>query len=350
MEIAMLSIYISDDCSRNCQYCYRSLSSKKMTPQVADDLSTWVASIAIENNIKDLYIWLLGGEPTNNIDVAIRFTKSLTEKLPGYQDLFYGYKNLGVCSPNRRSLQRMLFTNGDLLTASMLKELKKEHIRIVLNPTYDTLKDFEDKLLFVKNTCGGCRIAIALNDINMARLSELTKLAIKHNSHMRINRLYHGGTIPGYVEEYTKQMSRMFDLLLEAEHPMWPNWIMESTYPQWKGQKNPYTCGRRFAAIDTEGTIRGCNPDMDTKIGTIYTHKHWSDLKFRQRWSAKNLPECQGCKFITICQGGCPFTRKLKWNTYNKATPFCSAFKILFPKLMELTKKWEEKWGLIGVK
>lgn len=345
MEVMMLSIYISDDCHRECQYCYRPLSSSKMTSQVADDLSTWIADVAIENKLKDLYVWLLGGEPTNNIDIALRFTRLLRCKLPNYQDLFYSYKKPGVCSSDRRGLQRMLFTNGDLLTEPMLKELKEENIRIVLNPTYDGLKEFEDKLLFVKNICGGCRMSIALNDINLARLPELTKLAIKHNSHMRINRLYHGGTIPGYVEEYAKQMSKMFDLLLEAERPMWPNWIMESTYPQWKGPKNPYTCGRRFAAIDTGGIIRGCNPDMDTKIGSIYTHKHWSDLVFPQRWSAKNLPECQGCDWITLCQGGCPYTRKLAFGTYDHKSPFCEAFKKLFPKLMLLTKKWEEKYA-----
>jgi radical SAM protein with 4Fe4S-binding SPASM domain len=209
----------------------------------------------------------------------------------------------------------------------------------MLNPTYESLEEVERRIKFIKETCGGCHLAIVLNEINLFRLEDLTKLAIKYHSQMRINRLYNGGNIPGYVEEYKNQMSKMFDLLLEAEWAMWPNWIMESTYPTWDGPKNPYSCGKWFAVIDVDGTIRSCNPDYSTVIGHISTSR-WDDLKFPQRWSAKNLPECQGCKWVLWCQGGCPYTRKLTWGTYDRKTPFCSAFKELFPKLEMLKNKW----------
>jgi radical SAM protein with 4Fe4S-binding SPASM domain len=181
-----------------------------------------------------------------------------------------------------------------------------------------------------------------LNDFNLPRLEDLAKLAVKQDCHIRTNRLYNGGTILNYVDEYKFQMKKMFNVLLEAKSPMWPNIIMESTVPTYPGPKNPCLCGKRYIVIDVDGTIRSCNPDQDTKIGSIYTH-NFKDLKFPQRWSAKNLPECQGCEWITWCQGGCPYTRKLAYGTYERKSPFCSAFKELFPMLMELKKKYENR-------
>jgi radical SAM protein with 4Fe4S-binding SPASM domain len=136
-------------------------------------------------------------------------------------------------------------------------------------------------------------------------------------------------------------MHKVFDSLLKAEVPMWPNWIMESTYPTWEGPKNPYSCGRWLIVVDTDGGLRSCNPDSETVVGHIDTIQNWKEIKPPQRWSAKNLEECQGCQWVTICQGGCPYSRKLTYGTYNQKTPFCSAFKTLFPRLLELNEKWK---------
>ena len=211
---------------------------------------------------------------------------------------------------------------------------------VLLNPCDDGIEKIEKKISQIKSICGGCNLAIALDPFNLSRLENLTALALKHSCHLRTNRLYDGGSIPGYIEKYESSMRRMFELLLDAEKPVWPNWIMESTYPTWVGPKNPYSCGRWFAAIDPDGTIRSCNPDKATVIGSISDFPLWENLRFHQRWSAKNLPECEGCDWVVWCQGGCPYTRKLTWGTYGRKTPFCQAFKNLFPLLMQLKERW----------
>lgn len=330
----MIHLLMSNSCHRNCDHCYsHNKAEGAMSGKVTEDVALWITNICKEEDVMHLRVASAGGEPTNNIDNVFHIQDVLESKLLEHK--------LRITPDERhKSINFSIFTNGDLLTDEMLGGIKNRKIRVMLNPVYDSLEEVEDKLIKIKKICGGADFAIALNDFNLPRLSELTKLAIKYKAHMRINRLYDGGCIPGYVDEYELQMSKMFDLLLESDWVMWPNWIMESTFPTWESPKNPYSCGRWWIAIDTDGTIRSCNPDYDTKIGSVYTHFHWKELKFPQRWSAKNLPECRGCEWVLWCQGGCPYTRKLAYGTYDKKTPFCSAFKQLFPKLMLLKDKW----------
>jgi radical SAM protein with 4Fe4S-binding SPASM domain len=334
MNSLMVLLFMSNFCHRICDHCYCHKAEDKMSRKTTGDVAKWIVNICKEENVEHLHVSLAGGEPTNNIDNVFYLQDVLKSGLSGY-------KPGGPLWPVKdKTINFHLHTNGDLLTDEMLREIGSRRISIKLNPVYDSLEEIENKIIKIQKTCKWMTLALALNDVNLPRFPELTKLAIKYKAHLRTNRLYNGGCIPGYVDEYTIQMHKMFDLLLESEWTMYPNWIMESTFPTWEGPKNCYSCGKWWAVIDTDGTIRGCNPDYDTKVGLIYTHLHWKDLKFPQRWSAKNLPECQGCEWITWCQGGCPYTRKLAYGTYDKRTPFCSAFKQLFPKLMLLKDKW----------
>jgi len=327
LEALMAFVYVSNDCHRHCEDCYWNNPTPRMTEEMALKSSRWIAETCREQEVKKLRILFLGGEPLNNEKIIFQFIDDLENHLPKFTE-------------SHQDGKYILFTNGDLLTEDILSNLKSRKVFICVNPTYDSLEEVEKKILRVKRACGGCSLAISLNTLNMQRLPELTELAVRHNCKLRVNRLYHGGNIPGYIDEYTKQMSKMFEILLVAPTPVYPNWIMESTYPTWEGPKNCYSCGKWLAIIDTDGGIRSCNPDPTTVIGHIGTHR-WNDLVFLQRWTSKNLPECQGCEWVVWCQGGCPYTRKLTWGTYEKASPFCSAFKELFPRLTKLKERWE---------
>jgi radical SAM protein with 4Fe4S-binding SPASM domain len=298
-----------------------------MSEDTVDRATNWITTTCLENEVQRLHLAFVGGEPLNNYSMIFRMIDKVNELKPSFTK---EYKAAGS----------VIYTNGDLLTPTLYKGIKDRRILLRVNPTYESLEDFEKKVVNIKDTLGGCAISVALNGLNMGRLPDLASIVVKHGLQIRTNRLYGGGSIPGYVEEYKRQMSKMFDIFLEADVPTYPDWIMESTLPLWKGQKNPALCGKYFVVIDVDGTIRSCNPDPDTKVGHIDTTA-FKDIKFPQRWSAKNLPECQECPYVTHCQGGCPYTRKLTFGTYDKKSPFCSAFKELFPKLYELRNRWE---------
>ena len=309
-----LYLLVTNECSKNCDHCYAKNEEKKMTGQVASDLAKWIS----REDFKQLSLTIAGGEPTTNIDVVF-----------GFYDLVREYKPL--CH---------FFTNGDFLNDDILQELKQRNMGVKFNPTYRSLIEIESWISKIKNICGKVTLAVVANEINLPRLPELTELVLKYRAKLRINYLYDSNSLPNYVGEYTKQMSKVLDLLLESEYVMWPDYLIANVLPTYEGVANPYKCGKCRLTIDVDGTIRSCHPDYDTKIGSIYTHQ-FKDLRFPQKWSAENLPECQGCEWIMWCQGGCPYTRKLAYGTYDYRTPFCPAFKQLFPKLRQLKDKWK---------
>lgn len=325
----MIFLYITNQCNKGCDHCYNPSKPEHMTPETAENSVQWIKNICDAESVKNLRIVFLGGEPLENVNTLFQFVDSVNSKIPDVVPLL----------PEGQFIS---FTNGDLFTDEILKGYRDRRIKILFNPTYDSIEEIERKVIYIKSICHGCSLSVALNDVNMPRVDELAKLAVKYHCNMRINRLYDGGNNPDYVEQYRAQMHQVLEILLSSPKPIYPNWIMESTFPTWDGQNNPYSCGRWLVIIDPDGTLRSCNPDYETIIGHINTTKHWSELKFPQRWSAKNLPECQGCEWIGWCQGGCPYTRKLAYGTYDRKSPFCEAFKELFPYLMILKKRWIE--------
>ncbi len=329
----MVFTYVNNECNRECPSCYWSNTGGKMIGRIASDSAKWIANICEEEKVKSVRINFLGGEPLLNIDTVFYYIDTLKNLLPKHTNPY----------PDG---QFLLFTNGDYLSEEILGACKRRRVLLFLNPTYDSLGDIEDKIKRIKSICHGCSLSIVLDSLNMPRIDKIAKLAIKHNCHMRINRLYDGGRDPEYVKEYGKQMDKVLDLLLESSPPIWPNWLIESTYPMWEGPKNCYSCGKWLIIIDPDGTLRSCNADLDTKVGSIYTHLHWKELKMHQRWSAKNIPECQGCEWTTLCQAGCPYTHKLAYGDYNHPSPFCKEFKKLFSKLMEITRRYKQYHGL----
>jgi len=323
------NLYITNVCNRTCTYCYYPKDLEHMNIETAYDVAIWIENLCKQEKVEQYRCHFLGGEPFQNKEVLFFLVRQLEKHLPPTA--------LGA-----KEGKYVVFTNGDLLDGDTLRHCKIKGIKLMYNPTYDDLSIIREKVDFIKDICGGVSLAVVADDKNLERLPALAQLAVDHNIHVRINRLYSGGKIPGYVEEFGKQMHRVFDILLAAEKPMWPNFIVESMTVTWPGPKNPNFCGKYFLVVDPDGSIRSCNGDIETKIGHITTHHKMSDFNFSHRWTAKNLPECTGCEWITWCQGGCPYTRKLAYGTYDKKSPFCSVFKDIFPMLMQLAKRWEK--------
>lgn len=334
MFALMTNIYITNVCEKNCKSCYYPHGNEYMSEDMIDTVATWVGKQCRDENVKEYRAHILGGEPFIAKDRLFSLVDKIRAKLPE-----------STRAP--REGQFVVFTNGDELDGKTLAECKTRKIKLMLNPTSDTLLTVHEKMHFIKYVCGGVSLAVVADECNLHRLPALAQLAIAHNGHIRINRLYDGGKDKAYVDEFIKQMHGVFDLLLSAERPMWPNFILESTYPLWYDKLNPYSCGKWLVVIDCDGTIRTCNADISTVCGHVDSNISIRNINFVQRWSSDYIPECAGCEWAQggWCQGGCPYTRKLAFGTYNCRTPFCEGYKTLFPRLKELVRKWKEYNG-----
>jgi len=309
-------------CTQHCPNCYYT-GNGVMDEGMVRSVASWIRGVCKGQGVKEAKIQFLGGEPLTNLPILLSLMEALDD-LPGHPDGKF-----------------ITYTNGSLLTESVMGDLKAYHTKVMLNPTHNNLVWVLEKASTIKRMMGGVSLSVVADATNLPRLAALTAIMCRLKGAIRINRLYDGASIPGYIDEYKKQMHRVFDIVLESDYVMYPNFILESTYPLWPDDRNPHSCGRWLVIIDPNGNIRSCNPDMSTVVGNVHTTA-WEDIKFHQRWSAKGLPECQGCEWSVggWCQGGCPYTRKLTFGSYGHKTPFCEAFKELFPRLKELKDKW----------
>jgi len=334
MKNLHIIMYVSNRCNRSCPECYYPHGDGVMTSEVMDKVSNWIISTCQDEKVKWVKVNFLGGEPIMDKEIIFSILNKLEEGLPFHTRAHPEYKY-------------SVFTNGDFITSEFLHKAKQFDLRVCINPATASLGEVEDKIQKVLSVLTHCGLAPVFDELNMGRAKELAELAVKYDcSTLRINRLYDGANREGYLTKYKKAMHDVFDVLLFAPKPIYPNSIMETTYPVYPGTiipltkgDNPYCCGSWLAIIDWDGTLRSCNPDLSTVVGHIDTHK-FSDLRFPQRWSAEGFEECQVCQWVDVCQAGCPYTRKLTYGTYNKKTPFCEAFKELFPRLFQLTEKW----------
>lgn len=326
MDLFRVNIINTYECNKFCEGCYIPRTGDRMDSTLARIAAAWVTKTVEEKIAKRTVVHFFGGETLLNLEPVFVVFDYLLDHCPPFD-----------------ASSTLLFTNGDFLTRKILGELKKRHIKLLLNPTDSALDVVEQRMEFIEKFCGGVSLSVALTKLNMDRLLDLVRLAIKHNAHIRLSRLYEKSIDPLYIKEYAYRMEEALKLLLLSKTPMWPNFIVDSYYPTWKGDKNPYLCGKSLVVIDPDGTLRSCNPDFHAKLGHLSENPKFSDFKFPQRMSAKRYSECQECEWVVWCQGGCPYSSKVVHGEYGKGkTPFCSAVKRLFPLLMALTQKWEE--------
>ena len=160
-------IYINSNCERFCPNCYYEQNKfEPMSVRLAERVGIWITDMLRDRNTPFFKVTFIGGEPTLNFEAMMTIINTVVERKPVQAEL----------AP-RSGFH--IFTNGDYFTTDMLNTLKKYHVYILLNPTYDSLEGIENKMKFITETRQGCSLAVALDDQNLERLPELAKLCLK---------------------------------------------------------------------------------------------------------------------------------------------------------------------------
>jgi len=100
-----------------------------------------------------------------------------------------------------------------------------------------------------------------------------------------------------------------------------------------------YTCGagRWYLVIDHFGRISPCQMRMDRTVGDVCM----SDPLAAVRAAFVNLPvdergDCAGCTWRYACGGGCPLMAGQPVGGRASASPYCAAYRALYPELIRL--------------
>jgi len=311
---------VTKRCNRSCAGCYSSyaydrwgLDKKELTtvmsPDIAEKGANWVAHLLkhwdVAHDEPDVLVRVgfMGGEPLLQPDLVFKISDIIRQ----------------TTSPHFN-----IYTNADKFSQEILSEAKSRRIMFTINPADDPIEVVEKKLKLAKSICGGCSMTMALNSFNLERIEELVKLGIRSDSHMRINKLHQGPSLPGYIDEYERQMSKGLKLLIEADVPIWPNFLLHCVFPlrglysKKRGFiETDYTCrcGSALFIVDPDGSVRSCLADPTSKVGDI--DAQWLGLNSYvtpQEYIAKDIPECEKCEWAWLCRGVTKICILSLWN------------------------------------
>lgn len=154
-------------------------------------------------------------------------------------------------------------------------------------------------------------------------------------------------------DEYAKFFCNMFDL-----------WFVDSVYRTFDIQEfpqiidlllfkrstkslcsNSQNCGRNFICANELGDFYSCNRLCNISnfyLGNVYTDEI-SKIIINNSNFCKNrfdaLKECKKCKWLAICNGGCPANAFFASGSYNNKDYFCQAKLIIYNHVEQVLKK-----------
>lgn len=311
-------------CNCDCPYCFEEKNGTFMTKQTARDYIRWLEPQL--ENVKQFYVSWFGGEPL------------LSKELIG----FISSEIIHLSKKYNFEYSACIVSNGVLLDRPFIKRMNDLNIKSV-QITLDGDKEVHDRYRFLKGTNNGtfdiilknleeyCKytdsnIASALrvnvtdeNYDSIPRLLDRIPNSIKLRCMLSFRWVYaHSyGRNPGIEFSASKKGNAPFENLAHLYRLAHQKGFITNTFDEGL-HCNFCECDfDRAFQIDQDGDIFMCTHSMDKSeiIGNI--RDGFGSQKDITRYAKFintnpfNDPECQTCKILPICKGGCRKARYL---------------------------------------
>lgn len=342
-----LVLKVTHECNLECSYCdyIHSLPKVDVKSNLSiNDLENILIKTA--QSYKDISLIFHGGEPLilpiSYYENVIRIQHDIT-------------RNYNVIFSN--SIQ----TNGTLLSQSIIDFLKSNNIHIGIS--LDGPKNIHDKNRpFIKSNQSSFDIIIKNinilknNGINVSTLIVATKDVIKNpyglysfykknDLSFKINELFPKYTMQEFIPT-NKELGSFYKKLFYI-------WINDKKEPiltiqpfvsiiigLWEGNIGDCTYNSNcssFFIIETDGAVNVCSRliDKSYSLGNII-HQDWkeiheSELLKQLSKRKKMLPkDCNNCKWIELCYGGCPACVSDSAQDLYQKTIWCKSREMMF--------------------
>lgn len=316
--IGSLVLNLTNMCNFECDYCYYKASNKDKHKQVLDKnlFIYWFSEIYLKkfNNITDLHITYIGGEPTLEKQLLLDITTYINN----------------ICLKNNINVIYSLITNGYHLSskfASHMVNLGINHVQITLDGYKDEHEKYrKDKLSGhsydriinnLKNCINYLNICIRINfdektkeDNIYSLLCDLKRIGIKD--------IYFAA-----LEETVDTVQSCNLNIIKNEH------IIEKYDKLWNIKNNlgfkfnqplpPLTgscMSKNLLAfnIDSDGYVYSCPSTAGIKNKRLF---HISNENFTNK-NIDKKNNCIHCKYYPICMGGCEYQESLGTITCNR--------------------------------
>jgi radical SAM additional 4Fe4S-binding domain len=344
-ETLAVWLHVTNVCNLRCHYCYLDKSSENMSEDTAFAAIDAIFRSAQQGHFKQVHLKYAGGEASlvmSRVCAIHDYARELAQR-------------------HEIVLSATLLSNGVIIAASAIKQLKERHIRVMISldgigeyhdrqrpfkqgqPSFKYVDKTIDKLLAYDLVP---HISVTISRSNLAGLPALLRYILERNLHFSLN-LYRDNDCVVHREDLQFEEAELIAGMRAAYH------ILEELLPQRSllgslvdkanlHAPHLHTCGvgRNYLVIDQHGGVAKCQADIKRTVTTIRAHDPLrviqQDRSGIQNVSVQEKEGCRSCSWRYWCAGGCPLLTYRMTGRYDIKSPNCRIYKALFPEALRL--------------
>lgn len=343
MQLAALTLMISQECNMKCAYCYGDGGEYNNRGKMSLETALRAVDYLIENShdIK-LAIAFLGGEPLLNFGLIKEVVKYCSMKE----------------SETGRTFSYTITTNGTLLTPEIEDFLISNQIKTQIS--IDGTKEDHDQMRYFNKKKPSYTVVVdktkSMREQNL--LTARATLSPKNLDYIKtFDHLVNLGFTAIPIEPAKNLLSEMDSKIELAEYIRYleyfkthvkhenfdiANKMTDFTKAMEKIEnagKRKYGCGafHRMYAVDIDGSLYPCHRFVGLPefcVGNIYGKQE----KETEQWcNVDDRDKCSACWMKNLCGGGCAYENYVENGSINVASvDFCNHMELLYSAIIEI--------------
>lgn len=336
-------LHITNDCNLRCKYCYIHKSRDDMHDSIVFETIDKMLESCRKNNIPNLEIMFVGGEPLMRFDLIKRIVDYCSENK--------GEINVGYIIP----------TNGTLITPEIAKYIVSHKMSVGVS--IDGVEEYHDKNRVKIDGSGSYKLAmrgvdyliaeglkpsimVTVTKENLDGLPKLTKMLIDKKIFFRFS--FERDTVTGKPNVLMDEkhcidvLKECFEIMKQALREGKTGWFFkfgDVTFS--KPVRRACSAGKNFFSVGQDGSVGSCS------LGLENTKVNIKDLKDVARdieeifseiasTSACEVKECSKCLWRHSCAGACVLQTYATYKTCMHISPYCNLYKSCLPDVIRI--------------
>ena len=329
MTIYTAQFSLTEKCNLNCSYCYVNQKEISLTKE---KFHKHYDSLKKKLKTSDKYKFhFFGGEPLLQWDLLTYITYFLKK--------------------DEQCLEKIIFSNGRLLTQNKVNFLKENNIKFVvsfdgmwepytrpLKNNEDPIKSFKKKLPLIKQLTNFATCMVTPDHLNLVEnynffLDELTMIP---NFKIVRDDIWDDASVNKFAVEMDKLCDRYAELLENKHQNCLPDII------------GGYLIKMKTGLFENKKAL-GCQAGSKHLCygsdGEIYSCERFASEKLKINIPQEEYEECKECPINEICDKGCPY-QNIK-NGNKPIANVCKLYLNIYSSIIKLNKRLKNNpfWG-----
>lgn len=339
------SLHLADSCNLACDYCYLPNSKSHISLETGIRIINKVINSAVRHQYQQVKIKYTGGEPLFGFDLIA---------------VLHRYAKESACR-NQLELSGSVLSNGTLLTPEIIEQIKALNLRLMIS--LDGIHEYHDCHRHYPDGSGSFGkvshaidtalaqslipdISVTVSARNAAGLPELMQWILDRDLPFSLNFYRENSKSEKYSDLRIKE-EKIIQGMLAAYRVIESHLPSRSLLSALADRTNlavPHlracSAAHSYLVFDCQGNISKCQMQMDAPVTDILNPDPLKALR-NDRIGLQNLKvddkeECKSCKWKYWCGGGCPLETFRCSGRYDKKSPNCNIYKVLFPQIIRL--------------